>query len=64
MFVLCASMSLSSIKILNQKNWTTLENSTKTVMEAGNKKNFKNSMMDFSNISPFVNGHPLICKKS
>ena len=28
-------------------------------MEAGNKKNFKNPMIDFFNISLFVNGHPL-----
>ena len=33
-------------------------------MEDGIKKNFKNPMMDFSNILPFVNGHPLNCNKS
>jgi len=27
-------------------------------MEARYNKDFKNPMMNFSNISPFVNGHP------
>ena len=49
-----------------QKYWNSLKNSTndEKVMAIGNKKNFKNCIMDLSNISPFVKGHPLKCKNS
>ena len=40
------------------------KNYYQNVMRVGFQKNFKNRMMDFANISSFVNGHPLKCIKS
>ena len=49
-----------------QKYWNSLKNSTndEKVMAIGNKKNFKNCIMDLSNISPFVNEYISKCNKS
>ena len=41
-----------------------IKNYDEKVMEVGIKKTFKNPTIDFSNISPFSNGHPLNYNKS
>ena len=51
-FIWISNKKLDYIRKLNK-------NYVYKFMEVGKKKNFKNAVMDFSNISPFVNGHPL-----